>query len=311
MFKGKILVTPRSLSKNGHPGLKTLEAAGYEVLTPFPGEMPNTEQLMEILPDCTGYLAGVEKISAELLNKCPNLRVISRNGVGIDNVDKKTAEKMGISMKITPGANSRGVAELTIGLIFSLIRSIPQTNSSVKFGDWKRIKGLEIQGKTLGVVGTGMIGQQVISMAKGMGMKILAYDLYPNELLKNSDDVNYCTLEELLQNSDIVTLHCPSGETPLINKTAIGQMKQGSCLINTARAALVDDSALLTSLQSEKLAGYAVDAFESEPPEQTPLLLHKSVITTAHIGGFTTESVDRATHAAVQNILDILEKKSQ
>jgi D-3-phosphoglycerate dehydrogenase len=306
MNKGKILVTPRSLSKNGHPGLADLETAGYEVLTPFPGQMPSEEQLKKVLPGCIGYLAGVEKVSAELLAKCHNLRVISRNGVGIDNVDRISAEKMGISLKITPGANSRGVAELTIGLMFSLIRSIPQTNTSIKSGNWDRLKGMEIQGKTLGVVGTGMIGQLVIYMAAGMGMKILAYDLYPNESLGNRDDVKYCSMEELLSKSDIVTLHCPAGDTPLMNETTISQMKQGNYLINTARSALVDAPALLSALQSGKLSGYAVDAFDKEPPELTPLLQHNKVITTAHIGGFTTESVDRATFAAVKNLLDVL-----
>ena len=306
MSKGKILITPRSLSKNGHPGLMDLEIAGYEVLIPFPGLMPREKQLSEVLPECIGYLAGVEKISAELLAKCPNLRVISRNGVGIDNVDKMAAEKMDISLKITPGANSRSVAELTIGLIFSLIRSIPQVNNSIKSGDWDRSKGMEIQGKTLGVVGTGMIGQQVISMAAGIGMRILAYDLYPNESLRSRDDVYYCSMEELLSESNIVTLHCPAGDTPLIDETAIAQMRQGSYLINTARSALIDAPALLSALKSGKLSGYAVDAFDKEPPELTPLLQHKKVITTAHIGGFTTESVDRATQAAVKNILDVL-----
>jgi len=307
MNKGKILVTPRSLSKNGHPGLAELETAGYEVLTPFPGKMPTEDQLIKILPGCIGYLAGVEKVSAGLLEKCPNLRVISRNGVGIDNVDKNAADEMDISLKITPGANSRGVAELTIGLMFSLVRSIPQTNTSIKTGYWDRLKGMEIQGKTLGVVGTGMIGQQVISMATGIGMKILAYDLYPNESLGNRDDVKYCSMEELLSGSNIITLHCPAGDTPLINETAILQMKQDSYLINTARSALVDDPALFSALQSGRLSGYAVDAFDKEPPELTPLLQHQKVITTAHIGGFTMESVNRATFAAVKNILDILE----
>jgi D-3-phosphoglycerate dehydrogenase / 2-oxoglutarate reductase len=307
MSKGKILITPRSLSKNGHPGLKDLEIAGYTVLSPFPGVMPTEKQLLDILPDCIGYLAGIEKISAELISKCPDLKVISRNGVGIDNVDKRAAEKMGISLQITPGANSRGVAELTIGLMFSLLRSIPLTNTSIKSGKWDRFKGMEIQGKTLGVVGTGMIGQEVISMAIGLGMKILAYDLYPDKALEKRENIKYRSMKKLLSVSDIVTLHCPGGNTPLIDKAAITQMKQGSYLINTARSALVDDDAVFSVLKSGNLSGYAVDTFEKEPPDLTPLLLHRKVITTAHIGGFTKASVDRATYAAVKNILNILE----
>ncbi len=307
MKKGRILITPRSLSKNGHPGLTDLIKAGYELLTPFPGLMPSEEDLEEVLPGCIGYLAGVEKINGKVLEKCPDLKVISRNGVGIDNVDIKTAEKMGIALRTTPGANSRGVAELTIGLLFSLVRSIPLVNQSIKTGKWDRFLGMEIQGKTLGVIGTGMIGQQVIFLAAGMGMKILAYDLYQDKALRSRMDIQYLPLKEVLAQSDIITLHCPAGDTPLIDEKAIARMTGESYLINTARSALVDETALFSALDSGKLTGYAVDVFEKEPPVMTPLLLHKRVITTAHIGGFTIESVDRATQAAVKNILDILE----
>ncbi len=307
MQKGKILITPRSLSKNGHPGLTDLVKAGYELSIPFPGLMPSEEDLGEVLPGCIGYLAGVEKINGKLLAKCPDLKVISRNGVGIDNVDMKAAERMGIVLKTTPGANTRGVAELTIGLLFSLVRSIPLVNQSIRTGEWDRPLGMEIQGKTLGVIGTGMIGQQVISLAAGMGMKILAYDLYPVEALCSRRDLQYHSLEEVLSQSDIITLHCPAGEIPVIDEKAIARMKQGSFLINTARSALVDEAALFLALDSGKITGYAVDVFEKEPPVLTPLLLHKRVITTAHIGGFTIESVDRATRGAVKNILAVLE----
>ena len=134
MNKGKILVTPRSLSKNGHPLLRKLEDAGYEVLMPFPGRQPDEKELLSVLPGCIGYLAGVEKIPGRLLAQCENLKVISRNGVGIDNVDEKAAEEHGISIKIARGANSRGVAELTIALMLSLVRSIPQTSNALKNG---------------------------------------------------------------------------------------------------------------------------------------------------------------------------------
>ncbi|MBI9104311.1 MAG: phosphoglycerate dehydrogenase [Spirochaetales bacterium] len=307
MSKGKILITPRSMSKNGHPGLAALTNAGYELLTPFPGKMPTEEELLSILPQCAGFLAGVEKISSKVIEACPDLKVISRNGVGIDNVDRESAEKMGIALKVTPGANSRGVAELTIGLMFSLIRAIPQVNSSVKSGKWERPKGMEILGKTLGVIGTGMIGREVISMATGMGMKVLAYDLYPSDLLKDNEAVKYAPLEEVLAGSDIITLHCPAGDKPVIGNETLKLMKEGAWVVNTARSALVDDAALLTAIEEGKVSGYAVDAFDSEPPELNGLLRNDKVLTTAHIGGFTAESVDRATRAAVANILAVLE----
>ena len=307
MKKEKILVTPRSLSKNGHPFLQRLKDAGYLVITPFPGKQPTAEELLEFLPDCIGYLAGVEKVPSEVLKKCNKLKVISRNGVGIDNVDRKTAESMNIKLKIAQGANSRGVAELAITLMLTMIRSIPSTNNSIKTSGWNRNKGFEVDGKTLGIIGTGQIGMITAKLAAGIDMKILAYDLYPNKNLeKLIPGFQYVSIEEVLKNSDIVSLHCPAGEKPLINSKIITQMKKNSFLINTARASLVDQNSLLEALNSGYISGYAVDAFETEPPILSDLLKHKKVILSSHIGGFTKESVDRATEIAIQNLLEEL-----
>lgn len=307
MSNGKILVTPRSLSKNGHPLLKELEEAGFEVLTPFPGKQPSKEELLSVLPGCIGYLAGVEKVDADVIAACGELKVISRNGVGIDNVDKAAAEARGISLQVARGANSRGVAELTVSLIFAMVRSLPATNASIKAGGWDRSKGIELFDRTLGVIGTGQIGRHVAKMAAGLDMTIRGYDLYPDKTLEERNPAfTYGSVEEVLKESDIVSLHCPAGEKPLIDEEALASMKDGSYLINTARASLVDPDALLTALESGKIAGYAVDAFESEPPELTPLLKHPKVLLSSHIGGFTAESVDRATAGAIRNILAVL-----
>lgn len=307
MNKGKILVTPRSLSEQGHPYLDRLRLAGYEVLMPFPGRQPSGEELHSVLPECIGYLAGVEKIDGQLLSSCKKLLVISRNGVGIDNIDVVAAKEANIAIEIAAGANARGVAELAIALMFSLVRQIPQTNSSIKAGKWNRMKGMELYGKTLGIFGTGQVGRQVASIASGIGMNILAYDLYPSSSLDKELSIKYVKEEQLLSGSDIITLHCPAGASPLIDNKAIGLMKTGTYLINTARSSLVDDTALLTAINSGKVAGYAADAFPSEPPELTELLLHEKVLVSAHIGGFTEESVNRGTEAAVMNLLRFLE----
>lgn len=308
MSKGKILITPRSLSKNGHPELQRLEDAGYELLMPFPGRQPDENELLSVLPDCIGYLAGVEKISHEVLSRCGDLKVISRNGVGIDNVDRQAAEGMGVTLCITRGANSRGVAELAIAMMLSLARSVPQINESLKKGGWDRVKGTEVFGRTLGLVGTGQIGQLVARMAAGMDMKVVGFDPYPvPDLDKTIPDFKYLSLDELLGSSDFISLHCPADKEPLINSRSLGLMKSGTYLINTARSALVSQEAALTALESSNLAGYAVDAYESEPPEMTALYRHPRVIMTSHIGGFTDESVQRATSAAIDNLLEVLE----
>ncbi len=300
MSKGKILITPRSLSKNGHPELQRLIDAGYELSMPFPGKQPNEEELLAELPGCVGFLAGVEKIGPAVLSECVDLKVISRNGVGIDNVDRPAAEKNGITLCIARGANSRGVAELAMSLILSLARSVPQTNESVKNGGWDRFKGTEVFGRTLGIIGTGQIGQLITKMAVGMDMSVIGHDPYPVAGLR------YAPLEQLFSSSDYISLHCPADEKPLINSESLERMKTGSYLINTARSALVDQAATLEAIESGKLAGYAVDAYESEPPEMTALYRHPKVIMTSHIGGFTDESVRRATTAAVDNLLEVL-----
>ena len=224
MSKGKILVTPRSMSKNGHPLLKELEDAGYEVLTPFPGKQPSKEELLTVLPDCVAYLAGVEKVDADVIAACDKLKVISRNGVGIDNVDCKAAEAKGISLQITRGANSRGVAELALAQMMAMLRSLVPVNASVKAGGWDRTKGIEVYGRTLGIIGTGQIGQHLAKMAAGLDMQIIGYDLYPDKTLEERNPAfKYVdSIADVLKSSDVVSLHIPAGEKPVINKEKPG-----------------------------------------------------------------------------------------
>jgi len=302
----KILVTPRSLSKNGHPALDDLRNAGYEVVYASPGRQPSEEELKEILPECCGYLAGVEPVSGEVLRSCHGLKVISRNGVGIDNVDLAAAEDAGIRVEKAAGTNSRGVAELAITLMLSAVRSIPLSSSRLKAGGWDRRKGFEVEGRTLGLIGCGMIGKYTAKMALGLDMKVKAYDLYPDESFNPSPDFSYDSVEEIFELSDIISLHCPPADKPLIDASAISMMKDGVLLVNTARAGLVDEAAVLEALELGKLFGYATDVFSKEPPEPSELIAHENVVTTPHIGGFTTESVDRATQVAVDNLLKVL-----
>ena len=302
----KILITPRSLSKNGHPALDDLRDAGYEVVYGTPGKQPSEEELMAILPECCGYLAGVEPVSGNVLRKCEKLKVISRNGVGIDNVDLTAAEEMGISVEKAAGTNSRGVAELAITLLLAGIRSVPYSTKHLKSGGWERRKGFEVEGKTLGIIGCGQIGKYTAKMALGLDMKVMAYDLYPDAGFKPSSEFSYASIEEIFAQADVISLHCPPGDKPLIDTDTLGSMKDGVYLINTARAGLVDEAAVVAALDSGKLFGMATDVFPKEPPELSALIAHDKVITTPHIGGFTTESVDRATQTAVDNILKVL-----
>ena len=304
----RILVTPRSLTRGSDPSLELLENAGHQLVFCAPGKMPGERELQGLVRGCAGWLAGVEKITEDVLARADCLKVISRNGSGVDSIDLAACARRGISVLRAEGANARGVAELTIALILSVARSVPFADARMKSGGWERRPGTEIDGRTLGVVGTGRIGKLVIKFALGMDMRVLGHDAVPDAAYAPSPSFRYVTRDELLCSSDIITLHCPHtrGETPLIGGAALALMKKGAVLINTARGELVDDSAVLDALNDGRLGGYAVDAYEKEPPEQKPLLVHDRVIATPHIGAFTAESVSRATRAAVDNLLAAL-----
>lgn len=309
----KILITPRSLTREGDPALDKLATEGFELLFSTAGVQPGEDELLSLVPGCAGWLAGVEKISSRVLKAAADLKVISRNGTGIDSIDLDAASRLGITIARAEGANARGVAELAVSLLFALCRSIPFSDSAMKGGKWSRRKGFEIDGRTLGLIGCGKIGKIVASLVIGLGMKVKAYDMYPDKGLNPSGDFQFADFDAVLREADVISLHCPPNEdgTSLIGGGELCTMKDGVCIINTARATLVDEDALLAALESGKLFGYATDVFQIEPPPPSPLLSHEKVVTTPHIGGLTTESVSRATRAAVENILAMLKPQSK
>jgi D-3-phosphoglycerate dehydrogenase len=305
---GRIAVTPRSLSAGGHPALRPLEDAGFEIVFPSPGRQPTLEEQLAVLPGCVGYLAGVEPVPGDLLRQCRSLRVISRNGVGADAIDIAAARELGIAVRIAAGTNAVGVAELAIGLMLALVRSVPASDAGLKAGQWSRRQGVELRGRQLGVIGCGQIGRRVVEMALGIGMVVRAFDAVEDPSFAPVGDFAWAGFDAVLSTSDVLSLHCPPGARPLIDAEAIARMRPGAYLVNTARAALVDAAAVLAALESKALAGFATDVFDPEPPVVDELLARADVIATPHIGAFTAESVERATVAAVRNVLDALEQ---
>lgn len=303
----KILVTPRSVTKGGHPSLEALKEAGYGMVTCTPGVQPSEDELRALLPGCVGYLAGVERVSSTVLEAAPDLRVISRNGTGVDGIDLDAARRLGIAVCRAEGANARGVAELTMGLILALARSIPASDRAIKAGGWERRKGLELERRTLGVVGCGQIGRIVARLGLGFGMNVIAHDPYPNPDFAPGAAFRYGSLGEIVEMADVITLHCPPADgRPVLDATALERVKKGVLVVNTARPSLVDRTALAQALDSGRVGGAALDVFETEPPGEDPLLINDRVIATPHIGGFTDESVDRAMYVAVDNLLNAL-----
>ncbi len=205
----KILVTPRSITKNGHSSLEKLKKAGFKVVFSTPGVQPSEEELLRLLPECVGYLAGVEKVSKKALESASQLKVISRNGVGINSIDIQAAKDLNIKICNTPGANARGVAELAFAHILCAVRSMSFCDVSLKGKNWQRRKGIELEGKTLGLIGCGCIGKMVTQFALGFDMKVIAYDPYPDKEFKPFNEFSYGDYEDVIKQSDIISLHCP------------------------------------------------------------------------------------------------------
>ncbi len=304
----RILITPRSMTSSPPKELRRLEEAGYELVYATAGQTPGPDELAALLPGCVGWLAGVETVPAHVVEQAADLRVISRNGVGVDNLPLAACEARGVVVKKAEGANSIGVAELAITLMLTLMRRIPQIDRSVKSGGWLRERGAEMSGRTVGVVGMGAIGGHVARIVSAMGAKVIGYDPFPRNPDLHPAVFRFASLEELLSQSDIVSLHAP-GRTdgaPLLGAAEFARMRNGAVIVNTARAALVDEPALRVALDNGRIGGYGADVFRAEPPTDLDLAGHPRVVATSHIGALTEESVSRATEIAVDNLITAL-----
>lgn len=279
-----------------------------------PGVQPSEEELRTLLPGCAGYVAGVEPVTARALEAADVLRVISRNGTGVDNVDLNVTKSRGIQVLRAEGANARGVAELAIGQMFALARGVIGCDRSLKEGGWTRGRvGVELEGRTLGLAGCGRVGRLVARMALGIGMRVVAFDPYPDAEFKPGDDFAYAALEDVMAQADFLSLHCPpsSNGLPILNAASLERLKRGVFVINTARYDVMDADAVIAALESGQIAGMALDVFDAEPPGDPRLSTHARVIASPHIGGFTKESVDRAMTGAVENLLRALDSLSK
>ena len=269
------------------------------------------DDLLKVAGNYDAFIVrGRTKVNAAVIKASSGLKVIGRVGVGVDNIDLQAASEYGVSVVNTPTATSLSVAELTIGLLFALARSISQADSSMKNDVWikKQLRGVELNGKTLGVIGMGNIGSMVAGRAASLGMEVIGYDiaLTDNEIKRR--DAHPVTLSELYARSDFICIHTPlTTETGgMIDAYALSQMKPGVRLVCTARGGIIDEDALLTSLESGQVAGAALDVFAQEPPGLTALITHPSVIATPHIGAQTAEAQTRAAENIADEVLAAL-----
>lgn len=305
----RVLVTPTSYAKNDARLKSDLEAQVGEVIYNPIGKPLSSAELARLLPGVDGLIAGLDVIDEAALQAADRLKVIARYGVGLDNVDLATTEAKGIVVTYTPGANAVSVAELTIGLLLSLARHIPEAASAARKGEWPRLTGLTLEGKTVGLLGLGAIGKQVARRLSGFDCRVLAYDPVSDAEFAAQHAVSLLSLDEVLSEADFVSLHMPLlPETRgLVNADFIRKMKPGAYLINTARGELVDEAALVAAIKDKRLRGAALDVFSQEPPSpDNPLLSLPEVIVTPHCGSHTDGATDAMGWMALRDCLAVL-----
>lgn len=287
----KILVTD-GMDKGA---VKSLRELGYDVTEQF----FNPEELKEKMQEFDAIIVrSATKVRKEIIDSAletGKLKLIIRGGVGVDNIDVAYAESKGIKVRNTPKASSQSVAELVLGHMFSLARFVGIANVSMREGKWhkKQYKGIELEGKTLGIIGFGRIGQVLAKKAQALGMNILYTDILG--VNKDFPGYEYVSFDKLIEESDFISLHVPRNkdDSPLIDKEKLAKMKDGVCLINCARGGVVDEKALLDALNSGKVAGAGIDVYCEEPTCNLELVKHEKVSATPHIGASTKEAQKR------------------
>ena len=286
---------------------RVLTEAGIEIEI---GMCLSEEQLIERGKGCAGFLVSYAPVTRRVMETLPDLEVIVKYGVGVDNIDLEAADAYHVAVERAIGANSRGVAELAIGHILSAARGIPAGDTALKSGEWRRENGIELQNRTLGLIGCGHIGRIVARLALALDMRVCAYDPSPLYDFRPGDRFSFTTFDEVIVASDVISLHCPPApDRYVIGAREISRMKRGVIIVNTARDGLVDTDALIDALDTGTIRSFTVDAFATEPPHERRLVSHPRVIATAHIGGFTAESVNRAAEIAVDNLLTVLKEE--
>ena len=299
-----VVLTDESIGREARERLAPI----FEVRA-LPGLYPSEDVLADACAEASAILARLAVVSRRVIEAAPRLRIISRHGVGVDAVDLAAATERGIVVTTTGAANAAAVAEYTFALLLAFARKVRAADASMRRGEWSRgpLVGLELEGKTLGIVGLGAIGRRVARQALGFGMRVLAHD--PLLAASPVADVEMVGFEHVLARSDIVTLHMRLDPTThgLIDATAIAAMRPSAILVNTSRGEIVDEAALVAALREGRLAGAALDTFEAEPLAATsPLRAMANVILSPHVAGQTHEALARVGVAAAQAIIDEL-----
>ena len=302
-----LLVTTRSFGREVPEPMERLKQAGIRIVEWREGSGLAESDLLDKLAEADAWAVSFHPIGPKQLDAAPRLKLIAKHGVGVDNIDIAEATKRGVIITTAPSANDQAVADLTMALLLSMLRRIPEASASVKAGRWDRFLGFGMNGKIMGILGLGRIGQNVARRAKGFGVELIGADPVWPDAAARDIGIRQVTMPELFATADIISLHAPlTRETEgLIGGHEIAQMKPGVWIVNTSRGKVVNEKALYDALVSRKVAGYASDVFEKEPPGFNPLFLLPNVIGTPHMGTHTRESIQQMGDRVADAVLSV------
>jgi D-3-phosphoglycerate dehydrogenase len=308
MTSPDVFVTISSFGSVSEAPLKRLEYSGFSFAVNDLGRRMIPEEILERARESKGLIAGLERYDEDTLRSFADLKCISRSGTGVDNIDLKAAAAEGITVLNTPDAPTQAVAELTLGMMLALLRSLNSLDAGMRAGEWQRITGHLLQGRVVGIVGLGRIGRRVAELLKVFGVHLLGFDPIPPHAWSKHLPITLLPLEELLAKSDVVTIHAAvQGESPLFfDAETFRRMKPGAWFLNLARGSLVNDGDLAAALQSGHLSGAALDVFPVEPYEG-PLTKAPNTILTPHQATLTYETRAEMEAEAVENLLNFLD----
>ncbi len=303
----KVLIAPATLATVDAKFLHVLRGGGFDLVYPGVSHQLTEDELLVTLKDISASLAGSEPYTDRVLTAHPQLRVIARVGVGYDAVDVPAATAHGVAVTIAPNTNQDAVAEHTFCLMLGLVKHVIPQHLGTCAGKWPRGTNLPLRGRTLGIAGLGRIGKAVALRGEAFGMRLLAYEPYPDKEFVGAHRIELMPFERLLAESDFLSLHLPmtAASKHLINRTTLALMKPSAFLINTARGGLVCEADLIEALQSRRLAGAGLDVFEQEPPGMSPLFAMENVLVTPHAAGVDLQSRDDMALSAAEAIVDL------
>ncbi|AZV56160.1 phosphoglycerate dehydrogenase [Clostridium sp. AWRP] len=302
----KILITPRSFGKHSKEPFELLKQKGFELVVNPYGRILTQDEMIKEVADVDGIIIGVDPLNAEVLKHAKKLKIISKYGVGTDNIDLNYAKNNNITVTITKGANSDAVADYAFALMISVARKIVTIDRGCRKLDWSKVTSIGMYGKTLGLIGLGNIGKGVAKRAKGFDVKVLAYDVYKDMNFASRNNVQYVTIEKILKEADFISIHLPlTKETKyIIGEKELSIMKENAVIVNTARGGLIDENALYDALKNNKIWGAGIDVFEQEPPKNKELLDLNNIVVGSHCAASTFEAVDNMGIMAANNIIE-------